>query len=168
MPTRPRLNLGRHMLPGLAAVALFVVMAAIFLRAEFPDALVETVGFDGSVTASIGYALFDLTGTMDGNVEGVIASDGFLAAFEIIDVVLVAALVGAVMLARREEGGSLRTALADGGRRLVGREHGEATTEESADGPSFADGAAQGSADGAGHGPAEGPGQSPGDGGGDA
>ena len=141
MPTRPRLNLGRHMLPGLAAVALFVVMAAIFLRAEFPDALFETVGFDGSVTASIGYALFDLTGTMEGNVEGVIASDGFLAAFEIIDIVLVAALVGAVMLARREEGGSLRTALADGGRRLVGRGNGDAgdgqapgTGQESGDG----------------------------------
>ena len=179
MPTRPRLNLGRHMLPGLAAVALFVVMAAIFLRAEFPDALFETVGFDGSVTASIGYALFDLTGTMEGNVEGVIASDGFLAAFEIIDVVLVAALVGAVMLARREEGGSLRTAIADGGRRLVGREQGDADPGQGSTGRAdqrTAEGAGQGStgradqrtAEGAGQGPTDRAGQSPGDGGGDA
>jgi NADH-quinone oxidoreductase subunit J len=34
-----------------------------------------------------------------------IPSETFLAAFEIIDVVLVAALVGAVMLARRDRGG---------------------------------------------------------------
>ncbi|MEF8855485.1 MAG: NADH-quinone oxidoreductase subunit J [Haloarculaceae archaeon] len=133
MPQRPRVNLGRHMLPGLAAVALFVVMAAVFLRAQFPDGLVETVGFDGSVTASIGYALFDLTGTMESNVEGVIASDGFLAAFEIIDIVLVAALVGAVMLARREEGGSLRTAIADGGRQLLGAGDAQADTAADAD-----------------------------------
>mgnify|MGYP006300281721 CR=1 FL=1 len=124
MPTRPRAKIGRHMLPGLAAAALFVGMATVFMRAQFPDALLDSVGFDGSVTASIGYALFDLTGTMDGNVEGVIASDGFLAAFEIIDVVLVAALVAAVMLARREEGGSLRTAIADGGRKLLGDDEG--------------------------------------------
>lgn len=118
MPTSPKPKVGRHMLPGLAAVALFVVMAAVFLRADF-SAVLQSVGFpEGSITASIGYALFDLTGQVDGAIE----SDQFLAAFEIIDVVLVAALVGAIMLARREEGGSLRTAIADGGRRLVGRD----------------------------------------------
>jgi NADH-quinone oxidoreductase subunit J len=128
MPTRPRAKVGRHMLPGLAAAALFVVMATVFMRAELPADLLDSVGFDGSVMSSIGYALFDLTGTMEGNVDGVVASDGFLAAFEIIDLVLVAALVGAIMLARREEGGSLRTAIADGGRQLVGA--GDAETND--------------------------------------
>lgn len=91
MTTRPRLNLGRHLVPGLAAVALFAVMAAAFLTAEFP----APQGFgEGSITASIGYAMFDLGGP--------IPSEGFLVAFEIIDVALVAALVAAVMLADRE------------------------------------------------------------------
>lgn len=91
MTTRPRLQLGGHLLPGLAAVALFVVMTAAFLRAEFP----APQGFgSGSITASIGYALFDLSGP--------IASEFFLVAFEIMGVLLVAALVAAVMLARRE------------------------------------------------------------------
>lgn len=95
MTSRPRLNLGRHLVPGLAAVALFVVMAAAFLTAEFP----APQGFgSGSVTASIGYAMFDL--------EGPIPSEGFLVAFEIIDVALVAALAAAVMLADRKSGRS--------------------------------------------------------------
>jgi NADH-quinone oxidoreductase subunit J len=133
MPTRPRAKVGRHMLPGLAAAALFVVMATVFMRAELPADLLDSVGFDGSVMSSIGYALFDLTGTMEGNVDGVVASDGFLAAFEIIDLVLVAALVGAIMLARREEGGSLRTAIADGGRQLVGAGDAETNDAETND-----------------------------------
>lgn len=95
MTTRPQLKLGRHLLPGLASVALFVVMAAAFLSASFPT----PNGFgSGSITASIGYALFDL------DMEGRIASENFLIAFEIIDVVLVAALVASIMLARRDGG----------------------------------------------------------------
>lgn len=93
MTTRPRLKLGSHLLPGLAAVALFVVMAAAFLSANFP----ASQGFgSGSITASIGYAILDLNGP--------ITSEYFLVAFEIMGVLLVAALVAAVMLAR-EEGG---------------------------------------------------------------
>jgi NADH-quinone oxidoreductase subunit J len=93
MTTRPRLKLGDHLVPGLAAVALFVVMAAAFLSSEFPTP--EGFG-DGSITSSIGYAMF--------NLNGQIPSEGFLVAFEIIDIVLVAALAAAVMLARRESG----------------------------------------------------------------
>lgn len=96
MTTRPRLKIGRHLVPGLAAVALFVVMAAAFLSAEFPTP--ETFGA-GSITSSIGYAMFNLNG-----LDQQIPSEGFLAVFEIIDIVLVAALVAAVMLARRESG----------------------------------------------------------------
>ncbi len=101
MTTRPELvDMDRsRLLPGLAAVALFLVMAAAFLTATFG----APSGFpQGSVTASIGYAMFDL---LD---QAAIPSEGFLIAFEIIDIVLVAALAAAVMLARREgEGGPL-------------------------------------------------------------
>jgi len=97
MASRPRLYRGAK-LPGLAALALFVLLAAVFLSATFEAG----AGFpaDVSITEQIGLAMFDLDQTG-------VPSEGFLAAFEIVDVVLVAALVGAVMLARRDsEGGS--------------------------------------------------------------
>jgi NADH-quinone oxidoreductase subunit J len=109
---RPELKLGSHLAPGLAAVALFVVMAAVFLGASFGQAQ----GFpqDANITASIGYAMFGLD-------FGDVPSEGFLVAFEIIDIVLVAALAGAVMLARREQAGKMVTALVtDGGRTPTG------------------------------------------------
>ncbi len=148
MPTRPRAKIGRHMLPGLAAAALFVGMATVFMGAQFPDALVETVGFTGSVTASIGYALLDLTGTMEGNVDGVVPSDGFLALLLIIAVLLTAALVGAVMLARRETGDSVGTALPDGGRRLVGGVAGRRAGDGARPGEPSSEGAAGADEDG--------------------
>jgi len=115
--TKPELRLGRHLLPGLAAVALFAVMAATFLSASFGS----SAGFGGaeSITRNIGYAMFDLTGLLT------VDSEGFLVAFIVMAVVLDAALEGAVYLAKREDGGTLRTALsideddtvaADGGR----------------------------------------------------
>ncbi|UPM43147.1 NADH-quinone oxidoreductase subunit J family protein [Halocatena salina] len=116
MTTRPRLYLGRHLLSGLAAVALFVVMAAAFLSAQFPP----VQGFEsGSVTASIGYALFDLSGP--------IASEYFLVAFEVMGVLLVAALTGAVMLARRE---SDSDSASDVSSRDVRTDGGTASTED--------------------------------------
>jgi NADH-quinone oxidoreductase subunit J len=83
---------------GVAAIALFAVMAAVFLSASFGDSAGLPNGV--SITASIGYALFDLSG-------GEVPSEGLLATFEIIDLVLVAALVGAVTLARKEGGSPL-------------------------------------------------------------
>ena len=109
MTTKPELKLGSHLVPGLAAVALFAVMAAVFLTASFPSP--QGFAGDASIVASIGYAMFDLG-------FGGVASESFLVAFEIIDIVLVAALVGAVMLARREGGESAGMLLADGGRRV--------------------------------------------------
>ncbi|MFC6732290.1 MULTISPECIES: NADH-quinone oxidoreductase subunit J [unclassified Haladaptatus] len=95
MTSKPRFKLGSHLAPGLAAVALFGVLAAVFLTASFP----EPAGFgEGSITASIGYAMFDLVNLAQHD------SESFLVAFEIIDLALVAALVGAVMLGRRDEG----------------------------------------------------------------
>ncbi|WP_368409392.1 proton-conducting membrane transporter [Halorussus gelatinilyticus] len=78
-------------------------MAWLFVGAEFGEA----AGFpDGpSITASIGYAMFNI------NAQNAVPSEGMLVVFEIIDLVLVAALVGAVMLARRDDGGEITSAL---------------------------------------------------------
>ncbi|WP_410765216.1 NADH-quinone oxidoreductase subunit J [Haloferax sp. DFSO60] len=110
MTTKPQLKLGSHLVPGIAAIALFVVMAAVFIGASFPNP--QGFAQDANITASIGYTMFNLG---FGDVEG----ESMLIAFEIIDLVLVGALVGAVLLARREdEGGQMRTILTDGGREL--------------------------------------------------
>jgi NADH-quinone oxidoreductase subunit J len=113
--TRPRLKLGRHLLPGLVAVALFVVLAFTFLTAPFG----KPAGFpgEGSITASIGYALFSIK-------KGAYPSEGFLAAFEIVDFALVAALVAAVMLAKTGGDGRITGAL----RFQTGNHEDESTT----------------------------------------
>ena len=102
MTTRPKLKTDGNFLPGLIALALFGVFAAVFLTASFPD----PTGFagDGSITASIGYAMFNLPG-------GVHPSEGFLVAFIVIAVVLDAALDASVMLAKTEEDGRIGGAL---------------------------------------------------------
>jgi NADH-quinone oxidoreductase subunit J len=91
-------------LPGVAALALFAVMAWVFVGAEFGEAAAGFAG-DAGITASIGYAMFNI------GAENAVPSEGFLISFEIIDLVLVAALVGAVMLARRDDGGEITSAL---------------------------------------------------------
>ncbi|WP_435124832.1 proton-conducting membrane transporter [Halobaculum sp. D14] len=110
----PSLKLGSHLVPGLAAVALFVVLAVVFLSSTFP--LDAARGFpDGAaIISSIGYAMFNIG-------RGDVASEGFLAVFELVDVVLVAALTGAVMLGRTEAAGDVKTALTDGGRDVADR-----------------------------------------------
>jgi NADH-quinone oxidoreductase subunit J len=92
--SRPRFNLGRHTVPGVVAVALFGVMAWVFLGASFGDA----AGFpDGvSVVGTIGYALLDANPTD-------IPTEGFMASLILIALVLDAALDGAIHLARRED-----------------------------------------------------------------
>jgi NADH-quinone oxidoreductase subunit J len=125
--TRPHLRLGRHLLPGLVAVALFVVFAAVFLTSSFG----APVGFpgSGSVTAAIGYALFNLDG-------GAYPSEGFLVAFEVIDLALVAALAASIMLAKTEEEGRIAGALRfispdrDSDEEVETRADGGATNEE--------------------------------------
>ena len=107
MVTRPELKEDANYVNGLAAAVLFVVLVAVFLTAGFG----EPAGFaqDASLVAGIGYALMDLQSM------SAVAVEGFLAAFEIIGVVLVVATVAAVTLARRETEGSYVTALTDGG-----------------------------------------------------
>ena len=99
MTSRPEFADDLNFVPGLAAVALFAVMAAVFVGAGFESA---TAGFpaDVSITASLGYVLMDLNGTALAE-----ATPGFLAAFIIIAVLLDAALDGAVFLADREDQG---------------------------------------------------------------
>ena len=94
MTTRPRLKRNKQQVVGLLALVLFGVLSAVFLTAEFGS----PAGFpgDGSITASIGYAMFDLDG-------GTFEAEGFLIAFLVIALVLDAALDAAVMLAGREE-----------------------------------------------------------------
>jgi NADH-quinone oxidoreductase subunit J len=92
MTTWPRLYRGEKT-TGLVAVALFAFLAATFLTAGFGTAGPFP---EGSVTASIGYAMFDLPGAD-------IGGEGFLVSFILIAVVLDAALDGAVMLAKNDE-----------------------------------------------------------------
>ncbi|MXR20158.1 proton-conducting membrane transporter [Halobacterium bonnevillei] len=101
MTTRPRLRDPSTFVPGIVAVALFVVLSAVFLNAGFGSA----VGFGGDVniTATIGYALM---GLLDVAGDSAVASEGFLAAFIIVAFLLDAALEGSVLLATRDtEGG---------------------------------------------------------------
>jgi NADH-quinone oxidoreductase subunit J len=117
--SRPRLETNPRQAVGLLAFALFGVFAGVFLTAEFGT----PAGFpgEGSITAAIGYAMFNLDG-------GAFPAEGFLVAFIVIALVLDAALDAAVMLAKREneDGGFLP--LTDGGHEETsrgGREGGE-------------------------------------------
>ena len=109
MTTRPRLKLGTHLWRGLSAVALFVVLAVVFLQAELGDPTGFADALDGSeagtVTEGLGYTIFHIEAGMPG------ATEPFLVAFILIAFVLDAALGGAVMLARREETGEIVSAL---------------------------------------------------------
>jgi len=107
--SRPQLRLGPHLAPGIVAVALFGVLATIFLQAGLGDPAAFPDGTN--VTSEIGYALLNM-----GDELGSIDSEGFLVSFLLIALVLDAALDGALHLARREEGGEIVSALrSDGG-----------------------------------------------------
>jgi NADH-quinone oxidoreductase subunit J len=95
--TRPRLRDPSTFVSGIVAVALFAVMVAVFVGADFGEA----AGFatDANVTATIGYALM---GLLDVAGDGAVETEGFLAAFIIVALLLDAALEGAVMLADRD------------------------------------------------------------------
>ena len=105
------------LVPAIAVGSLFAVMSVVVLSAEFGDFSDGLEAFEGeSVVHNIGYALFNL------GEHGVatIPSEGFLAAFLIIAVALDVAVDGAVYLAKREEDGSIVSAVGqaftDGGR----------------------------------------------------
>ncbi|MCU4741799.1 hypothetical protein [Natronoglomus mannanivorans] len=107
MTNGPQLRLGKTLLPGILAVALFGIIALTVLSAEFG----EMAGFpDVTITEQIGYAMFDLTvlQSTEGNLG---ATEQFLAAFFLAAIVLDAALDASLVLAKREEGGKPVTAL---------------------------------------------------------
>ena len=97
--------------PGLAAVALFGVLAAVVLGSASGFGAAKGFG-DVSIVHNIGYALFDIG-------LGEIPSEGFLAAFLIIAIALDVALDSAVYLAKREDEGTIISALTDGGQDIV-------------------------------------------------
>jgi NADH-quinone oxidoreductase subunit J len=104
MTNRPRLNTQGSLVAGLAAVALFAVLAIVFLGVSFP----APAGFpDGAaITKSLGAAMFDIApGQLMDEGQAAVPAEGFLVAFLLIGVLLDAALDGAVMLAKREEDG---------------------------------------------------------------
>lgn len=105
MTTWPELRVGRHLVTGLIAIAIFGVFTYVILNAEFAEA----AGFPAgeSVTGNIGLALL--------NIPTSIPTEGFLVALILVAFVLDAALDGAVLLAKREEEGRMVTALDSGG-----------------------------------------------------
>ncbi|MFC7020454.1 MULTISPECIES: proton-conducting membrane transporter [Haloarcula] len=114
MTTKPELSTEGSFVPGLAAVALFLVFVAVFMAASFPD----PVGFGESaaITTSLGAAMFDIApSVLMGEGETAVPSEGFIVAFILIAVVLDAALDGALMLAKREESGENVSLNADDG-----------------------------------------------------
>jgi len=109
MTSRPRLiDLNRGLVPGLIALGLFAIMAVIFLTANdtgpFESAF-ESEGFpDASVISGIGYALIG-SAAAAGSEALYGATEHFLVALLLLGVLLDAALDGALMLAKRDEGG---------------------------------------------------------------
>ena len=102
MTNRPRLRLGKTLVPGLLAVGLFGLMALVVLNASFDGATGYPDGI--SITSEIGYALFDL-GELSATEGNMSATEPFLAAFLLIAVALDAALDASLVLAKREEEG---------------------------------------------------------------
>jgi len=98
--------------PGIAAVALFGVLAAVILGSA--GGFADPAGFPAgeSIVHNIGYALFDIG-------LGEIPTEGFLAAFLIIALALDVALDSAVYLAKQEDEGTIVSALTDGGQEIV-------------------------------------------------
>ncbi|UIO99327.1 proton-conducting membrane transporter [Halobaculum sp. CBA1158] len=112
--SRPRLKLGGHLVPGLAAVALFAVLTVVFLGASFGEAAGFPEG--ASITASIGYAMFNI------DIEAIdatlVSAEGFVVAFVLIAVALDVAIDAAVFLAKREGEDGIGGVLTDGGREI--------------------------------------------------
>ncbi|SEH11680.1 hypothetical protein SAMN04487967_0463 [Natronorubrum sediminis] len=108
MTTGPKLKLGKTLVPGLLAVALFALMALVVLNTPF-DSMADG-GFEAeSITAAIGYSLFNFDALQQS--DGVPGTEPFLAAFLLIAVALDAALDASLVLAKREEDGEPVSAL---------------------------------------------------------
>jgi len=109
--TSPRpISFDRSLLPGLAAVALFALIVAVAMSADF-SAVVADFGFPAgeSIVAAIGAALI--------GIDAAIPVESFVVALVVIAVALDAALDGSIMLAKRDQAAGEETETAtDGGR----------------------------------------------------
>lgn len=104
--THPELQIGPHLVRGIGAIALFVVLAVVAIAVPFG----EPAGFaPGSITASIGYAIVGLAHLAEHETEG------FLVALIVVAILLDAALDASVMLAKRDGESRLSSTIADGG-----------------------------------------------------
>ncbi|OIB56984.1 hypothetical protein [Natrialba sp. SSL1] len=108
MTTRPRLRLGRTLVPGVLAIGLFGLMALIALNTSFGDGQGFPEGI--AITSELGYAMFDLD-PLQSEAGSIPNTEAFLAAFLLIALALDAALDGAIVLAKREENGEPIVAL---------------------------------------------------------
>ncbi|WP_336325262.1 hypothetical protein [Halovenus sp. HT40] len=101
MTTRPRLiEIDRRLLLGLIPLGLFVAIATFVLTTDFSG--VEVVGFDGgglSIVEDMGYSFIGAPELAE------LETEDFLVALVLIAVLLDAALDGALMLAKRDDGG---------------------------------------------------------------
>jgi len=98
MTTRPScIDFDRTLIPGLIAVGLFGLLSLAFLTEGFSEA----AGFpDVSIVGGIGYAIIGAPAE-----AGVAGTASFFVALILLAIVLDAALDGALMLAKRDEGG---------------------------------------------------------------
>lgn len=100
MTTRPqRVPFGKNLLPGVIAIALFAIMASVFLTSTFDPATLPTGFEESGIVSDIGYSLLGAGEQADLPVED------FLVALILLAILLDAALDGALMLAKRDEGG---------------------------------------------------------------
>jgi len=101
MTTRPRpIEVDRRVLLGLIPLGLFVALAVVVLTTDF--AAVEVVGFGSgglSIVEDIGYSFIGAPELAELDTED------FLVALILIAILLDAALDGALMLAKRDDGG---------------------------------------------------------------
>jgi len=99
--SRPELETGTSLWPGVAAIGLFAVFAAVFLGTDLSD----PVGFgeNAAIMKSIGAAMFNIDPAAVTSDGAHVAGEGFIVSFILIAVVLDAALDGSLMLAKRDE-----------------------------------------------------------------
>lgn len=101
MTTRPQLiDIDRRLLLGFLPLGLFVAIAAFVLTTDFST--VEVAGFAGgglSIVEDMGYSFIGAPELAE------LETEDFLVALILVAILLDAALDGALMLAKRDDGG---------------------------------------------------------------
>ncbi|WP_233739873.1 hypothetical protein [Halovenus carboxidivorans] len=100
MTTRPRLiDLDRRLLLGLLPLGLFAAIAVFVLTTDFSGVTVSNLGGGLGVVEGMAYSFIGAPELSEFETEN------FLVALVLIAVLLDAALDGALMLAKRDDGG---------------------------------------------------------------